>query len=143
MKNIFILLLFPIYSYSQADTIVTNLNIKSSVIKTVMAKLELGTDVKHLNTFLKYVPDYRDGSIPADNANVNIDTVYTEVLVLMYERLRNDVFTQTAFSDFAADIISKRNTNALLDAGCDAVDAAFIAQVAILPAVGLKRLVGK
>ena len=129
--------------YAPGDTIVTNLNVKAYVVNTIMAKLELGTEIKQLNTFLKYVPEYRDGSIPNDNSNVNIDTIYTDVLILIYEKLRYDVFTQAAFADFTSDITSKRNTNTILDVGCDAIDASFIAQVAILPAVGKKKLVGK
>lgn len=145
-KYLFILSVFisiNFVSKAQADTIVTNLNVKASVLNTVATFLKGNDDVRALNALLKFSVEYRDGTIPNDNANVNIDTVYTDVLIIMYGFLRENVHMQTAFSDFASDITSKRNTNSRLDAGCDLIDTGFSARATAIAVAGKKYLVGK
>lgn len=143
MKNIFliILILTSFQSYSQ-DSIVTNLNIRASVVNTIVTMLNLN-DVNHLNAFIKFADTYRDGSEPIGASNVNIDTIYTSVLVFLYEKLRYDVLSQTAFTNFATDITSKRAVNADLDGGCDDIDIEFDAQVLNRASFGRKLLIGK
>lgn len=143
MKYLLILLLLPAVCAGQSDTIVTNLNIQASVLNASATFLKDHPDPHAFNALLKFSVDFRDGSIPNDASNVNIDTVYTDILISMYSFLRESIYTQTAFDDFASDITSKRNTNTRLDTGCDDIDSRFAAGVLRIAVAGKKFLVGK
>lgn len=145
MKRILILpiLILSLTCFGQADTVVTSLNLRASVLNASATFLKDHPDPHAFNALLKFSVDFRDGTIPNDNSNVNIDTVYTDILISMYSFLRENIYTQTAFDDFASDINSKRNTNTRLDTGCDDIDSRFAAGVLRIAVAGKKFLVGK
>lgn len=144
MKNIILLigLLMTMDCFSQGDTIVTNLNVRASVVETFIKTIKNSNEIIYINAFVKYVEEYRDGSAPSGNQNVNIDTIHTEVLVTIYRELRFNPLTQTAFTNFATDILSKRATNALLDFGCDAIDESFTSDAGLIQTSGRNILLG-
>jgi hypothetical protein len=62
---------------------------------------------------------------PNDNSNLSLDSIPTLSLVLLYEVLLFNIGYAAALDDFQQSIQPKRNTNELLDARCDELEARY------------------
>lgn len=145
MKQLIFILVILIFCgplFAQ-DTLVTNLNLKGLTVKNIAGILYGKQDYKFSRAFSKFSSDYMDGSQPNDNANVNIDSIHTVVLIECYRELRFNALTSAEFDAFATDILSKRATNNLLDAECDLVDANYTAEKAARTSSGHSLLIGR
>lgn len=138
MKKTFLILISLItfkYSNAQgADTLVTNLNLRSGTIQYIIG---LGITENILPAYIKWNSTFR-GTNPADNANVNIDTVYTTVIADAYRRLialpQGYTEANSYITDMKASLASKRATNLFLDQLMDAIEAEYTSS-----SIGLKN----
>lgn len=143
-KIIFLLLFIPLLSKSQDNTIITNLQLKGGTVKIISSLVYANTDTSIGNMFHKWREDYIDGSAPNDNANVTISTTKTANVIYVYDLLLNlpggYLETESYLNDFKTSIQSKRAGNAILDAGCTALEANMSARIAALKTGGLGYL---
>lgn len=144
--RIFILILvgfIPIFGKAQgADTIVINLNLRYSTIKTLANQVKISDVGKYFKVFTKWSATIKGGTEPADNANVQVDTIHTLLVVSLYEFLNANPSLKVALNDFKTSITSKRNTNSYLDSLCTATETRYSNMEADLKTYGRKLLLG-
>jgi hypothetical protein len=133
-----IILLYGIKSYSQgADTIVTNLNLRAGTIKIIAASFPVQQSTMVI--YKKWGDAFKVNN-PNDNANVNIDTIRTTTLALVYQALlglpAGLTEVEDYINDFKTSITSKRSSNAYLDQLCDALEELFTSSMADLKSKG-------
>lgn len=124
-----------------ADTIVTNLNIKASTVYSVAARAKLLENPAHFVAYVKLFNTIRS-TTPADNANVNIDTIPTLLISEFYKFLIETPYLRTQFEDFQTSVQSKRNTNNYLDGLLDAIDLFFTQSAAAIISSGKRLITG-
>lgn len=132
MKRILIIIsLFALSKtgFAQADTIVTNLQLKGGTIKVISALVIKTGNADALKAFFKWRQQYADGNPPNDNANVTIDTAKTVSVAFAYRLLLSmeGGYTEVVnyIIDFKTSITAKRGTNAMLDALCGAIELEY------------------
>lgn len=125
MKPLLITILLFVSSVCFSQDWVTSLQMKVSTWKAIGVQFRNIQDSTTTAAFVKVFNSFK--SKPNDNSNLTLDSIPTLSLVLLYEVLLFNVGYAGALDDFQQSIQPKRNTNALLDARCDELEARFVA----------------
>lgn len=121
MKKLLTILILIIGINAYSQDWVTNLQMQVGTWKAVGITFRGITDSATISSFNKVYASMK--TKPNNEANMTLDSIPTLSLVLLYETILFNVGYSSVLSDFQTSIQSKRNTNALLDARCDELEA--------------------
>ena len=136
MKKLKIIIVFLVchFMVKSQDTLwVTNFNMKAGTIRLVGGQALISGDTSLTRVFFKWKEAW---SSPVDNANVQIDSIRTDLVVWIYQRLLSlpagYIPAQNFITTFQASISSHRATNSYLDDLCTALETEYSNIVAII-----------
>lgn len=142
MKKTFIViaLLIGLNSFGQSPW-VTNWQLQAGTWRTIAEDFKSNSQFSDFIGFIKIFNSFK-ATNHADNANVTLDSIPTEMVALLYERVLFDVAYGDILSNFQNSLTSKRATNTLLDGLCTALEARLAAIRASKKSGGNKLLTG-
>lgn len=138
MKTLIVIVALLIGMNCYSQNWVTNLQMQAQTWKAIAVPFRSFPDSASFASFVKVFNSFK--TKPANAANVTLDSIPTLTLVFLYEHILFNVGYTTVLLDFQASIQPKRNTNALLDARCDELEARLASMEANIITAGGRTL---
>src|SRR5882672_4731820 len=124
---------------------ITNLQLKSKTIQAISKFVKESNNIDNFNIFIGWANDFRDGSTPANNANVTTASIPEQLVLDIYNYLLTlsyGLIYSNDITDFKNSIQSKRNGDPSFDAKCTTLENIFLSNQATIKSGGKSLLTG-
>lgn len=143
MKKILLItsLLIGLNTFSQDSTWVENWQLQAGTWRTIAEDFKSNAQFTDFISFIKIFNSFKAAN-HSDNAPVNLDSIPTVMVAILYEKVLFDVAYGDILSNFQSSLTSKRNNNSFLNRLCNALEARLTSIRSGKKAAGNKLLTG-